>query len=332
MYVNVPWTDTDTDTVTSVGISGDFSTGNIELRASGATTISKSGGTISISSTDTNTDTVTSVGVSGNLSTGNITLVSSGATSISKSGGTITISSSDTNTTYSAGTGLTLSGTTFSVTAGTYAAASHEHSIRDITDLQTTLDGKLSTSGTAASATSVVTIQDSAPSGTAGKLWWESDTGKLKVYYGSAWIDATPVPDMSLYYSRAGGAITGDVTIQQTLTVVGNVLVQGTLTETSDITLKENIQPLESSLDKVLKLKGVSFNKKATPEVKEIGFIAQEIEEIIPELVTETEEGIKTVSYSRVTAVLVETIKEQQAQIDELKELVFKLTEKVNTL
>ena len=192
--------------------------------------------------------------------------------------------------------------------------------------------GSASSATTATTATQVVTIQDSAPGGAAGKLWWESDTGKLKVYYGSAWVDAVPIPDMSVYYSKAGGAITGDVTIEQTLTVVGNTLIQGTLTETSDARLKENVAPLQDSLNKVLKLKGVSFNKIDTPEVQEVGFIAQDVEAVIPELVTETEDGIKTVSYSRVTAVLVETIKEQQAQIDELKELVNKLSDKLNNL
>ena len=194
---------------------------------------------------------------------------------------------------------------------------------------QTNISGN---AATATSATQVVTIQDAAPGGAAGKLWWESDTGKLKVYYNSAWVDATPVPDMSIYYAKAGGAITGDVTIQQTLTVVGNTLIQGTLTETSDISLKENILPLENSLAKVMKLNGVSFNKKATPTVKEIGFIAQEVEAVIPDLVTETNEGIKTVSYSRVAAVLVETIKEQQAQIDALTDMVNLLTKKLNDL
>lgn len=212
------------------------------------------------------------------------------------------------------------------------AAASHTHAISDVTGLQTALDGKLGSLATAASATSVVTLQDTAPTGAAGKLWWETDTGKLKVYYGSAWVDASPIPDTSLYYSKAGGTITGDVTVRQTLTVIGNVLIEGTLTETSDITLKENIVPLQGSLNKLMKLNGVSFNKIDTPEVKEVGFIAQEVEQVLPELVTETEKGIKTVAYSRVTAVLVETVKEQQAQINELKELVNKLTEKLNSL
>jgi hypothetical protein len=253
--------------------------------------------------------------------------------------------------------------------AGLYASSGHTHTFASLTSKPTTISGygitDAITTGNigsqsvnyASSAGSVawtnvsgrptalsqftndlglggaaVTIQDSAPAGTAGKLWWESDTGKLKVYYGSAWVDASPIPDMSLYYSKAGGSINGDVTVSQTLTVVGNTLIQGVLTETSDISLKENILPLENSLDKVMKLNGVSFNKKATPNMQEIGFIAQEVEAIIPDLVTETGEGIKTVSYSRVTAVLVETIKEQQTQINELKEMVNTLTKKLDNL
>jgi hypothetical protein len=180
----------------------------------------------------------------------------------------------------------------------------------------------------ALSATQVVSIQDSVPpTALTGELWWESDTGRLKLYNGiaAAWVDAMPIPDMSIYYPKAGGPIYGDVSIQQTLNVVGNVLIQGFLTETSDASLKENVVSLEGSLDKVMKLKGVSFNKKITPHIKEVGFIAQEVEAVIPELVTETDQGIKTVSYSRVAAVLVETIKEQQSQIDELKDLLNKL-------
>jgi hypothetical protein len=184
----------------------------------------------------------------------------------------------------------------------------------------------------AGSATNVVTIQDAAPGGSAGKLWWESDTGKLKVYYNSAWVDASPIPDMSLYYAKAGGAIEGDVVIEQTLTVVGNTLVQGTFTETSDISLKDNIIPITGALDKVLRLNGVYFNKKETPDLTELGFIAQEVEQVIPELVSEMEDGIKTVAYSRVAAVLVETIKEQQAQIEELKDLVAQLSKKLDNL
>ena len=76
----------------------------IRFNGGGATTVTHSGNTITISSTDTNTDTntVTSVGVNGgNYTTGSINFQASGASSISKSGNTVTISSTDTNTTYS---------------------------------------------------------------------------------------------------------------------------------------------------------------------------------------------------------------------------------------
>jgi hypothetical protein len=93
----------------------------------------------------TPTNTVTRLRQSGGtLVAGDFTFAGSGATTVSFAAGVFTISSTDTdtNTTYSAGTGLTLTGTTFSVTTNTFAAAAHSHAIRDITDLQTALDGK----------------------------------------------------------------------------------------------------------------------------------------------------------------------------------------------
>jgi hypothetical protein len=200
---------------------------------------------------------------------------------------------------------------------------------------QTNISGN---AATATSATQVVTIQDGPPSGSAGRLWWESDTGKLKVYYGSAWVDASPIPDTSLYYAKAGGPINGDVTVQQTLNVVGNTLVQGTISafgdviaySSSDARLKDNITVIESPLEKVSKINGVSFNwndKQSAYEVgkKDIGVIAQEVEEVLPELVTTRDNGYKAVRYEKIVALLIEAIKEQQTQINSL-------TDKLNNL
>jgi hypothetical protein len=188
------------------------------------------------------------------------------------------------------------------------------------------------------SSQSVVTIQDAAPSGSAGRLWWESDTGKLKVYYGSAWVDASPIPDSSLFFAKAGGSITGDVSIGQTLNVVGNTLVQGTIYSfgdviaysSSDARLKDNITVIESPLEKVSKINGVSFNwndKQTAYEVgkKDIGVIAQEVEEVLPELVTTRDNGYKAVRYEKIVALLIEAVKDQQAQINNL-------TDKLNNL
>jgi hypothetical protein len=96
----------------------------------------------------------------------------------------------------------------------------------------------------------------------------------------------------------------------------------GTLsTTTSDVRLKENIEPLTNSLEKLLQLSGVTYSWIGQEE-KRIGFIAQEVEKVIPELVftnNNTEDKIKGIHLDNITAVLVEAIKEQQKIIDELK-------------
>jgi hypothetical protein len=99
---------------------------------------------------------------------------------------------------------------------------------------------------------------------------------------------------------------------------------------TSDKRLKENIKPLNSALDKVLQINGVSFDwKPLTEEEKktihgneghDVGVIAQEIEEVLPEVVTTRDSGYKAVKYEKIVPLLIEAIKEQQQQINELKE------------
>jgi hypothetical protein len=97
---------------------------------------------------------------------------------------------------------------------------------------------------------------------------------------------------------------------------------------TSDIKLKTNIKPLENSLDKVLQLRGVEYDR-TDYEVHQIGMIAQEVEQVIPDLVQENTEGIKVLHYQNLTAVLVEAIKEQQEQINTLKQTVQELSTKL---
>ena len=88
---------------------------------------------------------------------------------------------------------------------------------------------------------------------------------------------------------------------------------------TSDAKLKTNVETLTGSLDKVKALRGVSFDWEAT-STPDIGVIAQEVEEVLPELVNINDNGIKSVKYSNIVGVLIEAIKEQQGQIDALKE------------
>jgi len=92
----------------------------------------------------------------------------------------------------------------------------------------------------------------------------------------------------------------------------------------SDKRLKENIKPIENPLGKIAQISGNTFDWIENSEVhshkgSDIGVIAQEIEEVLPELVTTRENGYKAVKYDKVVALLIEAIKDQQSQIDELK-------------
>ena len=89
------------------------------------------------------------------------------------------------------------------------------------------------------------------------------------------------------------------------------------LTASSDERLKENVVPLSGALNTILQLLGVEFNRIGRTE-KEIGVIAQQVEKIVPQLVTTGEDGMKSVAYGNITALLIEAIKEQQAQIEDL--------------
>ena len=91
---------------------------------------------------------------------------------------------------------------------------------------------------------------------------------------------------------------------------------------TSDARLKENVETIQNALEKVLALRGVEFNfTDERVHERKIGLIAQEVEEVIPQVVTEdkSEEKIKSVSYANIVALLIEAMKEQQKEIEQLK-------------
>jgi hypothetical protein len=97
----------------------------------------------------------------------------------------------------------------------------------------------------------------------------------------------------------------------------------------SDMRWKTNIKPLQGALDNVAKLQGVSYqwNTKDYPDKgfddkPQVGFIAQEVEPVLPELVITDNKGFKSVAYDKMTAVLVEAVKELKAQNDALKTIV----------
>ncbi|MDR0546253.1 MAG: tail fiber domain-containing protein, partial [Dysgonamonadaceae bacterium] len=102
----------------------------------------------------------------------------------------------------------------------------------------------------------------------------------------------------------------------------------------SDRNAKSNILPLFNSLDKVKSLNPITFDWKNSKQARkseagialqEIGFLAQDVEQILPELVVEDEDGNKLINYTGVIPVLTDAIKELSAKIDQLEKDVITL-------
>ena len=102
----------------------------------------------------------------------------------------------------------------------------------------------------------------------------------------------------------------------------------------SDISLKDNIRPIESAIFKVQQIRGVTFdwneksNKLQQEKGNDVGLIAQEVEMVLPEVIQIREDGIKAVSYEKVVPLLVEAIKEQQTLIEDLLNRIKSLEER----
>ena len=120
----------------------------------------------------------------------------------------------------------------------------------------------------------------------------------------------------------------GTTTPGYTLHVNGSVAGIGTFVSLSDKRFKKDVQPIIGALDKIMALQGITFNwdKTSDPELNvddknHIGFAAQDIEKILPQVVSTAADKMQTksVAYGDVVPVLVEAIKEQQKQIEILK-------------
>lgn len=100
----------------------------------------------------------------------------------------------------------------------------------------------------------------------------------------------------------------------------GNATATGDVTAYSDARVKENVITVENALDKILNLRGVYYNRIDTEDKRrKVGVIAQEIMEVLPEVVGKDTDGMYNVAYGNIVGVLIEAIKEQQKMIDELK-------------
>jgi hypothetical protein len=132
-------------------------------------------------------------------------------------------------------------------------------------------------------------------------------------------------------FNSTGGTISGAVNISSGgLTVTGAITATGDIGAyvTSDIRLKENINIIENALEKIDSINGVYYNWtdeaiQLFPEKNkdvEVGVIAQEIQEILPEVVALRDNGYYAVKYDRIIALLIQSVKELKTQVNELKD------------
>ena len=148
-------------------------------------------------------------------------------------------------------------------------------------------------------------------SGASGVVFSDNDDGSGSTGYRGT-IEYAHSTDQ-LQFKTAG-------TTRLTCDSSGNFTATGNVTAYSDVTLKENIETIPNALDKVLNLRGVEFDrndKENNPH--EIGVIAQEVEEVVPEVVMTNEEGLKSVAYGNLVGLLIESIKELKAEVNDLK-------------
>ena len=124
---------------------------------------------------------------------------------------------------------------------------------------------------------------------------------------------------LTLDMSEGGNAqFLGNISGSQ-IEASGDVIAFGS----SDERLKDNIQPISEPLYKLSKVGGYTFDwndKQETYEGHDVGVVAQEIEEVLPEIVTTRGNGFKAVKYEKIVPLLIESIKELKQEVDEIKQ------------
>ena len=218
------------------------------------------------------------------------------------------------------GSAVTLSSSGIQVT-GAATATSFSGSGTNLTGIVTSIIA--GTNVTVSGSTGQVTINSTSSGGSALSISTStSSTPQFITFVSSASTTSIGITASNLTFIPSSGSLgIGTTNPTSRLHVSGNAIVTGIVTatdfnSTSDINLKDNIQTIVNPLDKIIKLNGVTFNWKENQKPS-IGVIAQELEKVLPELVTQG--NIKTVNYNGIIGVLIEAVKEQQKQIEELK-------------
>jgi hypothetical protein len=149
--------------------------------------------------------------------------------------------------------------------------------------------------------------------------------GLLLVNRSLATWPASPVPGNRFVWYDSSNGLYLWTDVNNNIAVIDST---GNYSKLSDIRYKKNIIQINDALKKVTMLRGVSYNfinGNNDTNKKQLGFIAQEVEPILPEAVSTDESGVKSLSYDSFIPVVAEAIKEQQKQIEDMDEIINEL-------
>ena len=276
----------------------------------GATSVSYNTSTNSLVISSTDDNTITSIREdSGSYRTGNITLQSGTNVTITEpSTGVFNIESTDTNTTYSVGDG--------GLTAVNFTTARRDKLAGIATNANNyTLPADNITNASLSNGNQTLTLTKN--NGTTVAL---TNTDTNTTYVASDFM-GTATPNIAAKFSSLGVGVNASGTTGK-IDASNDIVAYSS----SDIALKENINPISNALDKVMSLGGYTFNWKKDRDEEhgygnslDVGILAQEVESVLPTAVRENNYGNKAVRYEKLIPLLLESIKELKKEIQSLK-------------
>jgi len=221
-------------------------------------------------------------------------------------------------------------GVNLGTTSTTAARGDHTHAYLSVeSDTLATVTGRGSTT------TTNLTINNGSPT----IYFQDTDQNSAMLHNNSNLFYILRGANNSVTWTQVGSywPVYWDLT-NNNATFGGAIWAAGNITAYSDIKLKENIKTVDGALSKVTQLRGVYYTlKRDETKTRKIGVIAQEIQQVLPEVVllhrdNEDTEGTLSVDYGNITAVLIEAIKEQKTIIDSQESRIARLEALVNKL
>lgn len=293
---------------TTVNIGGGATSVNIANNASTASTVTV-GGAITANSLSINGTTGGTVSLTSAVTSGTVN-VFNGTT------GTLNIGTGITSGSFNLGSGMTTGTMTIGTAAAGVVNVRFNTSATNATTAALVVGGGVAAASAYFTSLTVTNTITGSVSGNAGTATTATNATNVATTGAVSTAGTYYVPFVASNGSSNQGLST---TASLNFNPSNGTLTATLLVASSDEKYKTNVTPITNALDKVLQLVGVEFDRISTGN-HEIGVIAQQVEKILPEVVvTDLETGDKSVAYGNMVGLLIQAIKEQQAQIEYLK-------------